>query len=58
MKFSRTIHEEQIEIFPHITINIGYVDEFGNNCYDAVLIIIGWLVFDLFIEIPRSTNSI
>ena len=58
MKFSRIIHEEQMEIFPHITINIGYVDEFGNNCYDAVLIIIGWLVFDLCIEIPRNTNRI
>lgn len=58
MKFSRIIHEEQMEIFPHITINIGYVDEFGNNCYDAVLIIIGWLIFDLCIEIPRNTNSI
>ena len=58
MKFSRIIHEEQMEIFPHITINIGYVDEFGNNCYDAVLIIIGWLVFDLCIEIPRNTNMI
>ncbi len=58
MKFSRIINEEQLEIFPHITINIGYVDEFGNNCYDAVLIIIGWLVFDLCIEIPRNTNRI
>ncbi len=58
MKFSRIIHEEQMEIFPHITINIGYVDEFGNNCYDAVLIIIGWLVFDLCIEIPINTNRI
>ena len=56
MKFSRIIHEGQMEIFPHITINIGYVDEFGNNCYDAVLIIIGWLVFDLCIEIPINTN--
>lgn len=52
MKFSRIINKEQIEIFPHITINIGYVDEFGNDCYDAVLIFIGWLVFDLCIEIP------
>ena len=58
MKFSRLIHEGQIEIFPHITISIGYVVEFGNDCYDAVLIFIGWLVFDLCIEIPRNTNRI
>ena len=58
MKFSRIINKEQMEIFPHITINIGYVDEFGNDCYDAVLIFIGWLVFDLCIEIPRNTNRI
>ena len=32
MKFTRIIHEGQMEIFPHITISIGYVDEFGNDC--------------------------
>lgn len=54
MKFSRIIHEGQMEIFPHITISLGYVDEFGNDCDDAVLIFIGWFVFDLCIEIPRK----
>ena len=46
-----------MEIFPHITISMGYVDEFGNDCDNAVLIFIGWLVFDLCIEIPRNTNN-
>ena len=58
MKFSRIIHQGQMEVFTHITISIGYVDEFGNDCDDAVLIFIGWLVFDLCIEIPRNTNRI
>lgn len=58
MKFTRIIQKGQMEIFPHITISIGYVDEFGNDCDDAVLIFIGWLVFDLCIEIPRNTNRI
>ena len=33
--------EGQMEIFPHISISLGYVDEFGNDCDDAVLIFIG-----------------
>ena len=54
MKLTRIIHVGQIDIFPHITISLGYVDEFGNDCDDAVLIYVGWFVFDLCIEIPRK----
>ena len=57
MKFSGIIHVGQIDIFPHITISLGYVDEFGNYCDDAVLIYIGWFVFDLCIEIPRKRGA-
>ena len=58
MKFTRIIHVGQMEIFPHITISIGYVDDFCKECDDAVLIFIGWLVFDICIEIPRNLNRI
>ena len=54
MKLTGIIHVGQIDIFPHITISLGYVDEFGNDCDDAVLIYVGWFVFDLCIEIPRK----
>ena len=57
MKFTRIIHEGQMEILPHITISLGYVDELGNVCYDAVVIFIGCFVFDLCIEIPRNKNN-
>ena len=58
MKFTGIIHVGQIDIFPHITISLGYVDEFGNDCDDTVLIYVGWFVFDICIEIPRNTNRI
>ena len=58
MKFTGIIHVGQIDIFPHITISLGYVDEFGNDFDDAVLIYVGWFVFDICIEIPRNTNRI
>lgn len=54
MKFTKIIHIGQMELFPHITVSLGYVDEYGNDCDDAILIYIGWLVFDLCIEIPRK----
>lgn len=54
MKFTGIIHVGQMEIFPHITISFGYVDEFGNERDDAAMIYVGWLVFDLRIEIPRK----
>ena len=57
MKITRIIHEGQMEIFPHVSICLGYVDELGNDCDDAILIFIGWFVFDLCIEIPRNTNN-
>lgn len=57
MKFTRIIHEGQMEIFPHITISMGYVDEYGNDCDDAVLIFIGWFVFDLCFFFPRNTKT-
>ena len=56
MKFTGIIHVGQIDIFPHITISLGYVDELGNDCDDAVLIYVGWFVFDICIEIPSNTN--
>lgn len=57
MKFTGIIHVGQIDIFPHITISLGYVDEFGSDCDDVVLIYIGWFVFDLCIEIPRKGGA-
>ena len=57
MKFTGIIHVGQIDIFPHITISLGYVDESGNDCDDAVLIYIGWFVFDLCIEILRKGGA-
>ena len=54
MKFTGIIHVGQIDIFPHITISLGYIDEFGSDCENAILIFVGWFVFDLCIEIPRK----
>lgn len=54
MKFTGIIHVGQIDIFPHITFSLGYIDEFGSDCENAILIFVGWFVFDLCIEIPRK----
>lgn len=57
MKFTGIINVGQIDIFPHITISLGYIDEFGSDCENAILIFVGWFVFDLCIEIPRKGGA-
>lgn len=57
MKITPIVHVGQMDIFPHITVSLGYVDEFGNEHDDATLIYIGWLSFDLCIEIPKTNEQ-
>lgn len=54
MDYNHIVHWGQIDVFPHITISLGYVDEFGNECDDAMMIYIGWLVYDFQIIIERK----
>lgn len=55
MKFTRIIHIGQMELFPRVTVCLG--SECDDGTYtDSTLIYIGWLVFDLCIEIPRKED--
>lgn len=52
MRFTKIVHIGQFEVFPHITICLGSECEDGTYT-DSTLVYIGWLIFDLCIEIPR-----
>lgn len=52
MRFTKIVHIGQFEVFPHIAICLGSECEDGTYT-DSTLVYIGWLIFDLCIEIPR-----
>lgn len=47
MEHSFITHWEQIDLLPHITITLAPVDEFGIEHHDRVVVIFGWLAFDI-----------